>query len=58
MKRISKKEASKKYGVIVSGANSLYAYYLREDGCVVDSDDDIRYYPPGWSEADGEGGEK
>lgn len=46
LKRISKKVASKQYGVLVTGANSMYSYYLREDGCVVDSDGDIRYYPP------------
>lgn len=56
-KRISKKEASQKYGVTVSGINSLYTYYLREDGCVVDGEGDIRYYPPGWWEIHGEDGD-
>lgn len=46
MKEISKKEASKKYGICVSGPNSLNRYYLREDGCVVDDTDCVRYYPP------------
>lgn len=45
MKRISKKEASEKYGIVVSGANSMNTYYLREDGCVVDDCGDIRYIP-------------
>lgn len=44
-KSISKKEAHEKYGVIVTGANSLYDYYLTEDGKVIDSDGDIRYSP-------------
>ena len=44
MKRISKKEASEKYGVITTGINSLYRYYLLLNGNVVDSDGDIRYY--------------
>lgn len=51
MKRISKQEAAEKYGIITTGVNSLYTYYLREDGCVVDSDGDIRYKP----QKDGEG---
>ena len=46
MKQISKKEAHDKYGVIISGANSLYRYYLTDDGYVVDSDGDYRYIPP------------
>lgn len=46
MKRISKKEASERYGVLVGGVNSMYKYYLREDGFVVDSDGDLRYIPP------------
>lgn len=45
MKRISKQEAHDKYGVCVSGGNSLYSYYLTEDGKVIDSDGDIRYIP-------------
>lgn len=44
MKRISKKEASEKYGVCVSGANSFNRYYLRDDGCVVDDTGCIRYH--------------
>lgn len=46
MKRISKKVASEQYGVLTNGVNTLYSYYLRDDGCVVDSGGDIRYYPP------------
>lgn len=46
MKRISKKVAREQYGIIIRGLNSLYAYYLRKDGCIVDSVGDIRYYPP------------
>lgn len=45
LKRISKEEATNKYGVITTGINSQYSYFLREDGCVVDSDGDIRYMP-------------
>ena len=45
LKRISKEEATNKYGVITTGINSQYSYYLREDGCVIDSDGDIRYMP-------------
>lgn len=45
MKEISKKEASEKYGICVSGPNSLNRYYLREDGCVVDDTDCVRYRP-------------
>lgn len=45
MKRISKQEAHDKYGVCVTGVNSLYSYYLTDDGKVIDSDGDIRYIP-------------
>jgi len=43
MKRISKKEASEKYGVSVTGPNSLYKYYLLDNGNVIDDDGDVRY---------------
>lgn len=46
MKRISKQEARDKYGVIVTGVNSLYDYYLTDDGKVIDSGGDVRYTPP------------
>ena len=46
MKKISKKIASEQYGVLTNRVNSLYSYYLREDGSVIDSGGDIRYYPP------------
>ncbi len=46
MKQISKQEAHDKYGVIITGINSLYRYYLTDDGKVIDSDGDIRYIPP------------
>lgn len=46
LKRISKKEAHDKYGICISGANSLCKYFLRGDGCVVDDTGCIRYYPP------------
>ncbi|MFA5790603.1 MAG: hypothetical protein WC976_06055 [Caldisericia bacterium] len=45
MKKISKKEARKKYGIITTGANSSYSYFLRKDGCVVDNDGDVRFVP-------------
>ena len=45
LKRISKKEATEKYGVITSGVNSLYQYFLTVDGYIIDSDGDIRYIP-------------
>lgn len=45
VKKIGKKEAHDKYGVCVNGANSLYTYYLTDDGKVIDSDGDIRYAP-------------
>ena len=44
-KRISKEEAAQKYGILTTGVNSFYSYYLRADGCVIDSDGDIRYSP-------------
>lgn len=44
-KKIGKNEAHKKYGVCVSGVNSLYTYYLTDDGKVIDDDGDIRYAP-------------
>lgn len=44
--RISKKIANEQYGILVTGVNSQYSYYLCEDGCVVDSGGDIRYCPP------------
>ncbi|MCM1236791.1 MAG: hypothetical protein NC489_42485 [Ruminococcus flavefaciens] len=46
LKRISKKVAREEYGVLTGGVNSMYDYYLREDGCVVDSGGDRRYIPP------------
>lgn len=46
MRRISKQEAHNKYGVIVSGVNSLYNYYLTDDGYITDDCGDIRYIPP------------
>lgn len=46
MTKISKQEAHKKYGVIISGVNSLYNYYLTDDGYIIDDDGDIRYIPP------------
>lgn len=46
MKQISKKEAREKYGVSTEGINSMYDYFLREDGCVVDSNGDRRFIPP------------
>jgi len=45
MKRISKKVASGKYGVITTGVNSQYKYFLNEKGEVVDSGGDVRYTP-------------
>lgn len=45
MKRISKKEAREKYGICTSGASSLCTFYLREDGCVVDETNCVRYCP-------------
>ena len=44
-KKISKKEASEKYGVVTDGANSLYEYFLKDNGQVVDSDGDVRFDP-------------
>ena len=45
MKQISRQEAHDKYGVNITGVNSLYRYYLTDDGCVIDSDGDLRYIP-------------
>ena len=45
MKKITQKEAKEKYGCITSGANSLYTYFLRDDGSVVDNDGDVRFIP-------------
>jgi len=42
-KKISKKEAREKYGIITSGVNSLYSYFLLDNGDIIDSDGDIRY---------------
>lgn len=42
-KKISKKEARDKYGIITKGVNSFYDYYLTEDGKVYDDDGDLRY---------------
>ena len=47
LKRISKQEATEKYGVITSGVNGLYQYFLTVDGYIIDSDGDIRYIPKG-----------
>lgn len=44
-KRISKEVASEKYGIITTGVNSLYNYYLLPNGDVIDSDGDVRYTP-------------
>ena len=46
MKQITKQKARNKYGVIVSGVNSLYNYYLTDDGYIIDENGDIRYIPP------------
>ncbi len=45
MKEITKKEAKEKYGICVTGANAMNRYYLREDGCVVDDTNCVRYCP-------------
>ena len=45
LKQISKKEASEKYGICVSGPNSMNRYYLRSDGCVVDDTNRVRFCP-------------
>ena len=45
LKQISEKEASEKYGCVISGPNSLNKYYLRSDGCVVDDTGCVRYIP-------------
>jgi hypothetical protein len=42
-KRISKKEASQKYGILTGGMNMFYRYYLLDNGDVVDSDGDFRF---------------
>lgn len=42
-KQITQKEASEKYGVNTRGVNSLYKYFLLENGDVIDSDGDIRF---------------
>ena len=47
LKRISKQEASERYGVITNGVNGLYQYFLTVDGYIIDSDGDIRYIPKG-----------
>ena len=46
MKQISKQEARKKYGICTTGASSLCQFFLREDGCVVDDTNCVRYCPP------------
>lgn len=43
-KKISKKEAREKYGIIIKRFHN-YEYFLLENGDVVDSDGDVRYTP-------------
>lgn len=44
--KISADEARAKYGIVTDGTNSRIEYRLTPSGCVVDSDGDMRYYPP------------
>ena len=44
--RITKALARTKYGIITTGPNSLYRYYLLPNGDVIDSDGDTRYSLP------------
>lgn len=44
MKKITKKEAKEKYGIIIQ-KHHAYDYFLRDDGSVIDSDGDIRFIP-------------
>lgn len=46
MTKISADEARAKYGIVTDDANSRLEYRLTPSGCVVDSDGDMRYYPP------------
>lgn len=43
LKQITKRTAQKKYGIRVFDNDR---FYLRDDGCVVDSAGLVRYYPP------------
>lgn len=43
LKQISKRTAQKKYGICISDNGR---YYMRDDGCVVDSAGLVRYCPP------------
>lgn len=49
MTKISADEARAKYGIVTDDANSRLEYRLTPSGCVVDSDGDMRYYPPSLS---------
>jgi hypothetical protein len=44
--KISKKVARDKYGIITTGVNSMYDYFLLENGNVIDDEGDIRYTKP------------
>lgn len=48
MNQISNKEASTKYGIIISKMQiyNKYKFFLLENGDVIDSDGDIRYENP------------
>lgn len=46
MRKIPRKTARAKYGIVTSGASNLYAYYLLDNGNVIDSDGDVRYIAP------------
>ena len=43
MVKISKKEAKTKYGIITTGVNSQYKYFLLKNGNVIDNDGDLRF---------------
>lgn len=42
-KKITKRQAKERYGIITTGVNSNYSYYLLKNGDVIDNDGDIRY---------------
>ena len=47
MQQITQKEAKEKYGVVISKMQhyNYYKFYLCDDGRVVDSDGDTRFFP-------------